>query len=210
MIWTIFSCTRAILIETNESYRRTQSFCQFWLVFQFGANQNDETETEVELMSRPRHLRTHVSTERLFRVDNCGFQEAVIIDVVRRCGAYILPIQNRLSIESHNILNSMGVLSFWFSELPKLVAHHYSAGNLNWPMIVYISLVHIVAIVGLLKIPAASADTLLWAFILWPIRYVAPLPWNGFVRPPRFDTIRFRLTIAFLLTQWLWYYRWSS
>jgi stearoyl-CoA desaturase (Delta-9 desaturase) len=64
----------------------------------------------------------------------------------------------------------MGFFSFWFSELPKLVAFHYGEGNLNYPMIVYITLVHLVAIAGLLKIPSASADTLIWAFLLWPIR----------------------------------------
>jgi stearoyl-CoA desaturase (Delta-9 desaturase) len=64
----------------------------------------------------------------------------------------------------------MGFFSFWFSELPKLVAFHYGEGNLNYPMIVYITLVHLVAIAGLLKIPVASADTLIWAFLLWPIR----------------------------------------
>lgn len=64
----------------------------------------------------------------------------------------------------------MGFLSFWFSELPKLIAFHYSEGNLNWPMIVYITLVHLVAIAGLLKIPSASFETLIWAFLLWPAR----------------------------------------
>lgn len=46
---------------------------------------------------------------------------------------------------------------------------HYKAGNLNWPMIIYISLVHIAAFVGLLTIPYCHKYTLAWAFILWPI-----------------------------------------
>ena len=48
--------------------------------------------------------------------------------------------------------------------------YHYKEGNINYPMGIYIVLVHIVAIVGLLKIPACSVHTLMWAFILWPIR----------------------------------------
>jgi hypothetical protein len=48
--------------------------------------------------------------------------------------------------------------------------HHYKEGNLNYPMGIYILLVHIVATVGLLKIPLCSKETLMWAFILWPIR----------------------------------------
>jgi len=59
-----------------------------------------------------------------------------------------------------------------FIDIPKVITYHYKEGNLNWPMIVYISLVHIVAVMGLTKILACSAETLLWAFILWPIRYV--------------------------------------
>ena len=51
-------------------------------------------------------------------------------------------------------------------------AFHYKEGNLNYPMMIYISLVHIVAFVGLLKLPNCSKETLIWAFTLWPIRYV--------------------------------------
>ena len=51
--------------------------------------------------------------------------------------------------------------------------YHYKEGNLNYPMIIYLVLVHVVAVVGLTKIPVCSPETLLWAFILWPIRYVS-------------------------------------
>lgn len=57
-----------------------------------------------------------------------------------------------------------------FRDIPKTISYHYREGNFNWPMIIYISLVHVTAFVGLLKIPQCSAETLLWAFILWPIR----------------------------------------
>jgi uncharacterized membrane protein YfcA len=52
------------------------------------------------------------------------------------------------------------------------VVRHYKAGNLNWPMIIYISLAHVAAIIGLFTIPYCNKYTLLWAFLLWPIRLV--------------------------------------
>ena len=55
-------------------------------------------------------------------------------------------------------------------EIHDNVVFHYKEGNLNYPMIIYISLVHIVAFVGLFKVPQCSYETLLWAFALWPIR----------------------------------------
>jgi len=56
-----------------------------------------------------------------------------------------------------------------FREIPSLIATNYREKTLNWPMIIYISLTHIVALVGLFTVPKCSAETLLWAFILWPI-----------------------------------------
>jgi len=54
-------------------------------------------------------------------------------------------------------------------DIPSVVSHHWKEKNFNWPMIIYISLVHIAAFVGLFKITKCSYETLLWAFILWPI-----------------------------------------
>jgi len=56
-----------------------------------------------------------------------------------------------------------------FRDIPSLISGHYKAGNMNWPSIIYISLVHTVAVVGLTKLTACSLETLLWAFVLWPI-----------------------------------------
>jgi len=53
--------------------------------------------------------------------------------------------------------------------IPSLVANHYREGNINWPMAIYVTVVHAAAIVGLLTVPQCSKATLLWAFILWPI-----------------------------------------
>lgn len=52
----------------------------------------------------------------------------------------------------------------------KNAMYHYKEGNVNYPMGIYIVLVHIVAVVGLLKIPDCSVHTWMWAFVLWPIR----------------------------------------
>ena len=51
----------------------------------------------------------------------------------------------------------------------KTTVRHYKEGNLNWPMIIYISLAHVAAFVGLLTTTKCDNRTLLWAFILWPI-----------------------------------------
>ncbi|CAM9264697.1 unnamed protein product [Chrysoparadoxa australica] len=48
-------------------------------------------------------------------------------------------------------------------------AYHFKRGNINWPMAIYITLIHIAAIVGITRIPTATVGTLLMAFILWPI-----------------------------------------
>jgi len=49
------------------------------------------------------------------------------------------------------------------------ISYHYKEGNLNWPMIVYISFVHFTAALGLKAAFDVQWQTLLWAFILWPI-----------------------------------------
>ena len=56
------------------------------------------------------------------------------------------------------------------SEVYSIAKEHYKNGTFNWPMIIYLGLAHIAAIVGLFTIPYCKTQTLLWAFILWPIR----------------------------------------
>mmetsp|Transcript_23008 Transcript_23008/g.32413 ORF Transcript_23008/g.32413 Transcript_23008/m.32413 type:complete len:332 (-) Transcript_23008:85-1080(-) len=53
--------------------------------------------------------------------------------------------------------------------IPAVVQYHWKEKALNWPMIIYISLVHVVATVGLFKVSKCSMETLIWAFALWPI-----------------------------------------
>lgn len=57
-----------------------------------------------------------------------------------------------------------------FADIPKVVKHHWKEGTFNWPMIVYISLVHYAALTGVAKLTECSRETLLFAFLLWPIR----------------------------------------
>jgi hypothetical protein len=57
-----------------------------------------------------------------------------------------------------------------FHNIPSVIQGHYKKKQLNWPMIIYISLVHALGTAGLFKISQCSAETLIWAFILWPIR----------------------------------------
>jgi len=59
-----------------------------------------------------------------------------------------------------------------FKDIPSVISYHYKNGNINWPMGIYITLVHVVAFVGVLTVPKCSYDTLLFAFALWPIRLV--------------------------------------
>jgi cytochrome c oxidase subunit IV len=61
---------------------------------------------------------------------------------------------------------------FGIRESVNTVVRHYKEGNLNWPMIIYISLAHAAAIIGLFSLSQCHKYTLLWAFILWPIRSV--------------------------------------
>jgi len=46
---------------------------------------------------------------------------------------------------------------------------HYKAGNFNWPMIIYMAFVHYTAILGCLAVTSVKWETLMWAYILWPI-----------------------------------------
>ncbi len=55
-------------------------------------------------------------------------------------------------------------------DIPSVVHHHWSKGQLNWPMIIYISLAHAASFAGIARITQCSAETLIFAFLLWPIR----------------------------------------
>jgi hypothetical protein len=58
-----------------------------------------------------------------------------------------------------------------FRDIPSVVKSHYKEGTINWPMGLSVVVVHVLASVGLFKIADCSVQTLMWACILWPIRY---------------------------------------
>jgi stearoyl-CoA desaturase (delta-9 desaturase) len=54
-------------------------------------------------------------------------------------------------------------------DIPSVVSYHWKNKSINWPMGIYISLIHVAAVAGALRLGRCSAETLMWAFILWPI-----------------------------------------
>ncbi len=57
------------------------------------------------------------------------------------------------------------------TDTPKTIAHHYKKDQLNYLMIIYTGLVHVLAAKGIFRLTQCSADTLIFAFLLWPIRW---------------------------------------
>lgn len=55
-------------------------------------------------------------------------------------------------------------------EMRNNLVFHYREGNLNYQLIAYFAIVHLLAFGGLMRLPQCSSETLLWAFALWPIR----------------------------------------
>jgi len=55
------------------------------------------------------------------------------------------------------------------SESIKTVIFHYKAGNINWPLGIYVTLVHVAGCIGLTYLTSCHKYTLLLAFALWPI-----------------------------------------
>jgi hypothetical protein len=49
------------------------------------------------------------------------------------------------------------------------IAYHWKNESINWPMGVYITLVHVAAVIGLFNVSVASWQTRFLALILWPI-----------------------------------------
>lgn len=52
------------------------------------------------------------------------------------------------------------------------VVYHLVEGNLNWVMIIYLSLAHVAAFIGLTILPNCYSYTMLWAYFMWPISMV--------------------------------------
>lgn len=94
---------------------------------------------------------------------------------------------------------------FGIKESVATVVRHYKEGNLNWPMIIYISLAHAAALIGLFTLSQCHKYTLLWAFILWPIRYAIEL-----TVPVASLTGHIPNISSLPISQWSWNYRRSS
>ena len=104
------------------------------------------------------HCSCHLSCHPLPHADQCIFNTL-------ECSSYS-------SKDSHILRAIECTIMFDISASVKTVTRHYKEGNLNWPMIIYITLAHIAGLIGLFTIGQCHKYTLLWAFILWPIRSV--------------------------------------
>jgi len=56
-----------------------------------------------------------------------------------------------------------------FRDIPKVFKYHWEEKNFNWPMTIFLVLIHCAAVVGASKLTQCSAETLWLAFCLWPI-----------------------------------------
>ena len=56
-----------------------------------------------------------------------------------------------------------------FANIPNVIRYHLKEGNMNWSYIVFFSVVHITAFMGLFRLQHCSYETLLFAQMLWPI-----------------------------------------
>lgn len=56
-----------------------------------------------------------------------------------------------------------------FSNIPSVIHYHFKEGNMNWPYIVFFTIVHATAFLGLCRLQHCSNETLLFAWALWPV-----------------------------------------
>lgn len=49
------------------------------------------------------------------------------------------------------------------------VTYHWANQSLNWPSAIYVTLVHIAGVVGFYEVRDCMWETLLLAFVLWPV-----------------------------------------
>merc|ERR1719356_2127475 len=53
--------------------------------------------------------------------------------------------------------------------IPSVVSKHYKAGNIKWTSSIYMLIIHSLALAALARIPQCSKETLVFAYLLWPI-----------------------------------------
>jgi len=56
-----------------------------------------------------------------------------------------------------------------FANIPNLIKYHFEAGNMNWQYIVFFSVVHVTAVMGLFRVKYCSFETIFFAQMLWSI-----------------------------------------
>ena len=56
-----------------------------------------------------------------------------------------------------------------FANIPSVLKYHFDEGNMDWVLIIYFSIVHITAVMGLFRVKNCSMETILFAQVLWPI-----------------------------------------
>ena len=56
-----------------------------------------------------------------------------------------------------------------FAGIPAVIYYHYKEGNINYVMTSFSVAVHFLAVYGLYIAPVCKQETLLWAFLLWPL-----------------------------------------
>jgi hypothetical protein len=86
----------------------------------------------------------------------------------------ICVLSEALPIPPHNSkklnIETMDLSMKMVKDIPSLISHHWKNKAFNWPMIIYVTLVHSLAAAGVMRLSKCSAETLIFAFILWPIR----------------------------------------
>jgi hypothetical protein len=68
------------------------------------------------------------------------------------------------------ILASTREINFSFKESYGIVSKHFRDGTINYPMLIFLALAHVAGVHGILTIPKCHTYTLIFAFMLWPIR----------------------------------------
>jgi hypothetical protein len=163
-------CTR-LAIEQNMKTDTTFAYCDVLVtLYHRGA---------ILVLSPNRNASTRMMTNSTFVIVTTTWAKAIRIlyfsCFLRRHNAlyHLIPSHNSNFHQQQKRRETMLECFTYHSlkEIPGNMSYHYKHGNINWPMAIYITLVHFVALMGVLAIPSCKAETLLFAFLLWPLRY---------------------------------------
>ena len=101
------------------------------------------------------------------------------------------------------------------SSIPSVIWYHLKEGNVNWTMTIWSILMHSLTLKGLTVIHQCKPETLLFAFLLWPLTYVhisALAKQRCICCLTRFMLAdrAFSMIIIIISLQWLWYHSWCT